>query len=262
MFALIPEVLERAGRTAVGSITGFYTVLVEGDDFNEPIPDAVKGITDGAPVAEPAAGQTGGHFPAVDVVQSISRVRGRRDRRRARQAGPAGAERVGGVRRRGRPGQHRRVRGPGRTSRPTWPCRRGRGSRSSCSRCRPRRPIWRWPGGSWANWSGGSSRSRRWCGASRRRRRDPAPGRAGEYGFPEYLGRPARVSEWRRMAGRSDKPRVVVAWARFTFTLAPLLRQRERVEQERQRGAWRWPRPELVEAQRQLTQSSKPCRRP
>jgi flagellum-specific ATP synthase len=45
VFALLPQILERAGRTAVGSITGFYTVLVEADDFNEPIADAVKGIS-------------------------------------------------------------------------------------------------------------------------------------------------------------------------------------------------------------------------
>jgi flagellum-specific ATP synthase len=74
VFALLPEILERAGKTAVGSITGFYTVLVEGDDFNEPIPDAVKGITDGHIWLNRALA-TRGHFPAIDVLQSISRVR-------------------------------------------------------------------------------------------------------------------------------------------------------------------------------------------
>jgi flagellum-specific ATP synthase len=75
VFALLPEILERAGKMEHGSVTGFYTVLVEGDDFNEPIPDAVKGITDGHLWLNRALA-TKGHFPAIDVLQSISRVRG------------------------------------------------------------------------------------------------------------------------------------------------------------------------------------------
>ncbi|QOV92296.1 FliI/YscN family ATPase [Humisphaera borealis] len=75
VFAMIPEILERAGNTPNGSITGFYTVLVEGDDFNEPIPDAVKGITDGHFWLNRKLANRG-HFPALDVTQSISRVRG------------------------------------------------------------------------------------------------------------------------------------------------------------------------------------------
>jgi flagellum-specific ATP synthase len=75
VFAMIPEILERAGKTPVGSITGFYTVLVEGDDFNEPIPDAVKGITDGHLWLSRSLANRA-HFPAIDVIQSISRVRG------------------------------------------------------------------------------------------------------------------------------------------------------------------------------------------
>lgn len=73
-FAMIPEILERAGKTATGSITGFYTVLVEGDDFNEPIPDAIKSVSDGHLwLSRPLANR--GHYPAIDVLQSISRVR-------------------------------------------------------------------------------------------------------------------------------------------------------------------------------------------
>jgi flagellum-specific ATP synthase len=74
VFALLPEILERAGNTPRGSITGFYTVLVEGDDFNEPIPDAVKGIADGHFWLSRALANRG-HFPALDALQSISRVR-------------------------------------------------------------------------------------------------------------------------------------------------------------------------------------------
>jgi flagellum-specific ATP synthase len=74
VFALLPQILERAGRTASGSVTGFYTVLVEADDFNEPISDAVKGISDGHVWLNRTLANRG-HYPAIDVIQSISRVR-------------------------------------------------------------------------------------------------------------------------------------------------------------------------------------------
>ena len=66
--------MERAGRSATGTITGIYTVLVDGDDFNEPIADAVRSILDGHIVlTRDLADQ--GHFPAIDVLRSISRLR-------------------------------------------------------------------------------------------------------------------------------------------------------------------------------------------
>jgi flagellum-specific ATP synthase len=73
VFNLLPELLERSGRTATGSITGFYTVLVEGDDRNEPISDAVRAVTDGHIwLSRDLLHQ--GHYPAVDVLGSVSRV--------------------------------------------------------------------------------------------------------------------------------------------------------------------------------------------
>jgi flagellum-specific ATP synthase len=74
VFGLLPEILERAGRAEKGSITGFYTILVEGDDFTEPVSDAVKGITDGHLWLDRRLANRG-HFPAIDLLQSISRVR-------------------------------------------------------------------------------------------------------------------------------------------------------------------------------------------
>jgi FliI/YscN family ATPase len=73
VFNLLPRVFERAGSFDKGSITGFFTVLVEGDDFNEPICDAVRGILDGHIVLSRDLGSSG-HYPAVDVLQSVSRV--------------------------------------------------------------------------------------------------------------------------------------------------------------------------------------------
>lgn len=73
VYALLPRLLERAGRTATGSITGIYTVLVEGDDLDEPLADAVRGILDGHIWLSRALANRG-HYPAVDVLNSISRV--------------------------------------------------------------------------------------------------------------------------------------------------------------------------------------------
>ena len=74
VFALLPRLLERAGTAEKGSITGLYTVLVEGDDFNDPVADSARSILDGHIVLTRRLASTK-HFPAIDVLDSVSRVR-------------------------------------------------------------------------------------------------------------------------------------------------------------------------------------------
>ncbi len=73
VFGMLPRVLERAGRSKTGSITAIYTVLVDGDDFNEPICDAVRGILDGHIILSRSIAAKN-HYPSIDVLNSVSRI--------------------------------------------------------------------------------------------------------------------------------------------------------------------------------------------
>jgi flagellum-specific ATP synthase len=73
VFSLLPRLLERAGAGETGSITGLYTVLVEGDDMNDPVADSSRSILDGHIVLSRKLA-TSGHFPSIDVLESVSRV--------------------------------------------------------------------------------------------------------------------------------------------------------------------------------------------
>ena len=73
VYSEMPKLLERAGTAASGSITGLYTVLVDGDDFNEPITDTARSILDGHIMLDRKLGHKN-HYPAIDILQSISRV--------------------------------------------------------------------------------------------------------------------------------------------------------------------------------------------
>jgi flagellum-specific ATP synthase len=86
VFALLPRLLERTGSSPEGTITGLYTVLVDGDDFNEPIADAVRSILDGHVVLDRSLAHAG-HYPAIDVLGSISRLEGEVSAPEVRAAG-------------------------------------------------------------------------------------------------------------------------------------------------------------------------------
>jgi flagellum-specific ATP synthase len=73
VFAILPRLLERTGTSSKGSITSFYTVLVDGDDFNEPISDTARGILDGHFILDRQLANKG-HFPAINILKSVSRV--------------------------------------------------------------------------------------------------------------------------------------------------------------------------------------------
>ena len=109
-FSLLAQLLERAGTGATGSVTGLYTVLVDGDDHNEPIADAARSILDGHIVLDRKLA-VAGHFPSIDALGSISRVASRVTTREQKALATALRTRHGRPQAGAGPHRRRRVRG-------------------------------------------------------------------------------------------------------------------------------------------------------